>query len=52
MLTGLQDSTTYEVYVRLVCSNGSVGELSDGVQLALVDASKFFFFFTIQEYRI
>ena len=32
ILTGLQDSMTYEVYVRLVCSDsGGVGGLSDAV---------------------
>ena len=42
ILTELQDLMTYEVYVRLVCSDGGgVGELSDAVQLALVDASMF-----------
>lgn len=43
MLTGLQDSARYEIYVRLVCGNsGGVGELSDAVQLTLVDASMFY----------
>ena len=43
MLTGLQDSAMYEVYVRLVCGdNGGVGPLSDpGMNLTLVDASMF-----------
>ena len=38
-LTGLQDSSMYKVYVRLVCSNG-VGPLSDEATLTLVDASE------------
>ena len=41
-LTGLQDSSMYKVYVRLVCSNGvnGVGPLSDEATLTLVDASE------------
>ena len=43
MLTGLQDSARYEIYVRLVCDDsGGVGELSDAVQLTLVDAGTFY----------
>ena len=44
-LTGLQDSERYEIYVRLVCSgvDGGVGQLSEPVNLTLVDASEFRF---------
>jgi hypothetical protein len=40
-LTGLQDFEVYEIYVRLVCSDGDVGPLSENVTLSLVYASEF-----------
>ena len=49
ILTGLQDSSRYEIYVRLVCGDPeSVGNLSDAVELTLVDASTFYLFLRVE----
>ena len=39
-LTGLQDYSMYEIYVRVMCSDGGVGPLSDAATLMLVHASE------------